>query len=383
MKERAPLNALMVSNYPSDTGYAWWLMEHFWLTLAELFARRGGRAYVAYPRITTLSPAVQCSSLQAVELTLPWTNREQMHEARQFIDDHDIGFVYLTDRPFHHPQYLALRRFGVRFLTVHDHTPGDRPPSVGVRGALKAMRNRLPWINADRVFAVSELMRERALTNARIPAGRCVTVLNGIRPVRVARDAARRVREELGIDDDTLLVVSTGRAHPYKRPEFVIDCAARLRDRAPELPVCFVLIGDGPSMQALRDQVRRLRLGDTVRLLGFRRDVHAILGASDVALHAALGEAFSLAIVEYMSAGLPVLVPDIASVRQAIRDGETGLVYPRDDIDAAADALLALARDHQARESMGRAARRVADCRYSLERCTAAFRAAVEELITA
>ena len=66
-------NALMVSNYPSDTAYAWWLMEQFWAILAqELAHSSGGVAYLAYPAISTLSDRVQAAPLRPVALPVIW-----------------------------------------------------------------------------------------------------------------------------------------------------------------------------------------------------------------------------------------------------------------------------------------------------------------------
>jgi len=65
-------NILMVANYPSDTSYAWWLMEHFWKTLAEKIEKGGGNTFLAYPKITTLSNTVTNSPIITVELSIPW-----------------------------------------------------------------------------------------------------------------------------------------------------------------------------------------------------------------------------------------------------------------------------------------------------------------------
>src|SRR5699024_1175935 len=138
-------------------------------------------------------------------------------------------------------------------------------------------------------------------------------VQNGVSPPvpKVDREAMRR---ELGMDPDSLVVLSTGRVHPYKRHERILELAEQLRRRRPDRNIVFVIVGDGPALEALREQVRQAGLEDQVRLLGFRRDTPNLLGMADLALHPARGEGFSLSIIEYMAAGLPVLVPDIPSV---------------------------------------------------------------------
>ncbi len=95
-------------------------------------------------------------------------------------------------------------------------------------------------------------------------------------------------------------------------------------------------------------------------------------------MHAALGEGFSLSIVEYMSSGLPVLVPDIPSVKQAIDHQENGMVYGKDDIHQAAHFIVELSRKPKFRERLSQNARIKANSLYTLDACTEAFQTACE-----
>jgi glycosyltransferase involved in cell wall biosynthesis len=173
-------------------------------------------------------------------------------------------------------------------------------------------------------------------------------------------------------------VTTTGRAHPYKRFDFIIKCAEALRNKSSDLDIAFLLVGDGPAMADLREMVTNLKLDNTVRLLGFREDVRDLLCASDLALHAALGEGFSLSIIEYMSAGLPVLVPDIPSVSQATTHNNTGIIYPKDDPETVANFLIDLATNSKHRLEMGKKAKSIANTTYNLDQCTQSFVDAIE-----
>ncbi|MEQ8535176.1 MAG: hypothetical protein RIB86_25190, partial [Imperialibacter sp.] len=68
-------NILLVSNYPSDVGYAWWLMEHFWALLASHYERQGSKAFLAYPSIRELPPTIRHSNLHPIEMTIPGTTQ--------------------------------------------------------------------------------------------------------------------------------------------------------------------------------------------------------------------------------------------------------------------------------------------------------------------
>lgn len=361
-------NILMVANYPSDTAYAWWLMEQFWKTIAGLINKQGQDAYVCYPRITTLSETITNSNIKTVELVVPWKTPEQQKIFEQFVKDNNISYVYFTDQSYFNPKYFAMRRYGIRKIINHDHTPGDRPPVRGIKGLLKAIRNKLPMVCADKVFCVSELMRTRSIENERIPATKCIVVQNGINPVNCQQNRAD-VRDALGVNRDTVLIVTSGRAHPYKRFDFIIQAAHDLKTRKPDLDFAFLIAGDGPAMNQLEEMIKKLGLESCVKLLGFRKDVHDILCASDIAVHAALGEGFSLSILEYMSAGLPVVAPDIPSVSQALAHDETGFIYEWQKPESAAQFIEQLVNESEKRKTMGSKARQVANSQYSFDNC--------------
>src|SRR5690606_14046897 len=108
------------------------------------FTARGARAFVAFPEVSEISPTLKSAPLDVVELTLPWSTRQQKQVALRFIKENRITSIYFTDRSYANPQYARLRLSGVTSIVVHDHTPGDRPRITGLKGALKAARNKLP-----------------------------------------------------------------------------------------------------------------------------------------------------------------------------------------------------------------------------------------------
>jgi len=379
MMRRRNGNLLMVANYPSDTSYAWWLMEHFWKNLAMQFESAGRKSFLAYPKITKLSDAISIDAIQTVELSLPWSSLTDAWKALKFIRENNIDSLYFTDQKYFSFIYLLLRLGGVRNIIVHDHTPGDRPGIGGLKGFAKSVLNHLPWCTANMMICVSEHMQRRNIKTTKVPPHKCTTVQNGIPPLNCNDSDKTTTRNQLGVSENCTLVVTTGRANPYKRFDFIIKSAGALKQQLPESDIVFLLVGDGPAMSDLKQQVQELGLEENVLLLGFRTDVRDILCASDIAFHAALGEGFSLSIIEYMSAGLPVLVPDIPSVSQAIAHNKTGLVYEKDDPKTAAEYIARLAVNQEQRLEIGKTARIEANRKYTLDHCTHSFIAAMKK----
>jgi glycosyltransferase involved in cell wall biosynthesis len=100
-----------------------------------------------------------------------------------------------------------------------------------------------------------------------------------------------------------------------------------------------------------------------------------LLGASDVGLLCSHQEGFSIAILEAMAAGLPMIVTDVGGNAEAVLDGVTGLVAPPHDPQALATSIVRLARDPKLRQRYGSAGRERVKLQFSLEACIAKYEA--------
>jgi len=129
-------------------------------------------------------------------------------------------------------------------------------------------------------------------------------------------------------------------------------CAAKLPEAV------LLLVGDGPRREDLMSLAERLGLGSGCRFLGIRRDVGDVLVAANVfALSSApLQETLSVAAIEAMFAGLPVVATAVGSMDEIVEEGRTGRLTPPGDAAALARALLALLAHPDTARDMGRQA---------------------------
>jgi len=357
---------LLVANWPSDTGYAWRFIERYWLAIAKDLSSAGRPVLLCYPKITTLSPDIRNSGVQVIEFDFDLSKPRSLV---RFVRDYEVTSVYLTDKPHFSVSYLLLKAAGVTAILIHDHTPGERAVPRGIPRVLKAVVAASGLTSAHMYIACSPFVYERMLASSLIPRRSCRLVTNGIDldQYRGSQMAGPNIRDELGISGDSVLVVSVGRATVFKGISRIIRAAAMLRERNTRLNVRFIHCGDGPDMQVFVDLTRSLHVEDTFRLLGSRTDVAAILQHADIAVHASDGEGLCLAILEFMAAGLPTVVPDIWSVCQSIADEQTGLWYRHDDISSLTDTLERLVIDGALRAELGARAREVAQREYDIE----------------
>jgi glycosyltransferase involved in cell wall biosynthesis len=117
-------------------------------------------------------------------------------------------------------------------------------------------------------------------------------------------------------------------------------------------------VGRGPSEPAVRRMARDLGLEESFVFAGFREDAPRVMGAFDVLAVPSVYDGLSVALLEAMSLGKPVVLTRVGGNTEAIRDGEHGLVVPRADPVALADGIVTLLREPSLRVWLGDAARR-------------------------
>jgi glycosyltransferase involved in cell wall biosynthesis len=369
---------LAVANYAPDVGYAWWLMEDFWHILSKAAQERGGASAIAYPVQGTIPQHIAQLDGRTLVQPIPGTTLSDLWRSLKLVYTGRIRLVYFTDRPFLDIRYALMRLAGVRQIIVHDHTPGDRPPVRGMRRWIKWFLNSLPWITADQLFCVSPLMAQRAATNQMVPSSKTTVIQNGIPTDDMPTLDAVASRDSTG-SSEPLRCVTASRATAYKRVDFLLDVAEALRDRGGVDRIALLHCGDGPLLETLRREATRRSLDGIVTFLGRRSDVPALLNTATFALHPSAGEGFSLAILEYMRAGLITVVPDVPSVAQAIVHDVSGVIYPDADARAVADLLLELADDPPRRARLREKARLAVASQFSIERTHREFTRAIAE----
>jgi glycosyltransferase involved in cell wall biosynthesis len=155
-----------------------------------------------------------------------------------------------------------------------------------------------------------------------------------------------------------------------------------LLEAVAQLPEARLLIaGDGPERDALLLQAEQLGLGERLRLLPWSDTAYELFDELDVFVLPSRLEGFPLSIVEAMLAGRPVVATDVGSVREAVVDGVTGEIVPRDDVGALRDSLARLLADRPLRERMGEAGRARALEHFTTEEMARQFERLYAELL--
>jgi glycosyltransferase involved in cell wall biosynthesis len=272
---------------------------------------------------------------------------------------------------------LALRRSGVRApLAVTFHTTH----TGSAKEWLKMLYYRPLFWSADCLVFVCEAQRRhwrRRLVLARANA----VIHNGVDPQHWSApgpEVRARVRSVLGFAPGEYVVGMCAVLRPEKNPLQLVDAIARLRSRG--IPARALLVGDGPLRPAVEARARALDVAAAVTVAGFQQDVRPFVAAADAVTLCSTSETFSLAALEAMALGRPVVLPAVGGAAEMVRSGREGFLFPVGRTAALVDRLAALA-DEGARARMGAAARETVEARFSERAMVDSYEALLQQLV--
>lgn len=224
----------------------------------------------------------------------------------------------------------------------------------GFRLRLRTWATRWAFSRANAIVAVADSLKERIVHRCGIPRKSVHVIPNGVEVPSVTHPAAdrTRIRRQLGISDESLVVGSVGRLAPVKDFAGAINALSKLLARGND--VHLMLLGDGPERANLIEQSKAAKTIERVHFLGRQANVGTYLSAMDIYINSSISEGASLSIMEAMASGLPLVVTDAGDNATLIDgQGRCGLVVPVGDADALADALETLIQDPAERARFG------------------------------
>jgi glycosyltransferase involved in cell wall biosynthesis len=158
-------------------------------------------------------------------------------------------------------------------------------------------------------------------------------------------------------------VLYAGRLSPEKGVDVLLDAWAMARRRGALGTLC--LVGEGPERADLERRARDHGILGAVRFAGPADDVAPWLGAADAFVLPSRTEGLSVALLEAMAAGLPVVATDVGGTRDAA--GGAAVLVPPDDPRALAEALAAVLEAPEQAATLGEAARRRVLSRFGIQ----------------
>lgn len=191
-------------------------------------------------------------------------------------------------------------------------------------------------------------------------------------------EAAAALRRECGAGDEEVLAAYVGRLVAIKRVDLVLRAVAEARGQA--APLRLVVAGDGERRGELERLAAELGLREAVTFLGYVPDSSRVAAGTDIAILASDNEGTPVALIEAAAAGRPAVATAVGGVPEVVVPG-AGLLAPRGDHAALADALVRSARDAPLRARMAARAREHVLRQFSIERLVSDIEDLYEELL--
>lgn len=262
----------------------------------------------------------------------------------------------------------ALAGIPVRIHAEHGRDASD---PHGLNPKHNFLRRRLaPFI--DCFIPVSEDLRRWLGETVGIPAKQTLFIRNGVDTERFAAAAASQA-SPWGPDD--IVIGTVARIQDVKNHRGLVEAFARLRELEPSLRerLRLSIVGDGPLMGAVREQVASLGLQDVVWLPGARADVAALLHGFSLFALPSLAEGTPVSMLEAMACGLPVVASKVGGIPEVVTDGVEGSLVPVQDTEALARTLASYVRDPALRRQRGEAARARVEAAFSMRAMLAEY----------
>ncbi|MDP6116471.1 MAG: glycosyltransferase family 4 protein [Planctomycetota bacterium] len=248
------------------------------------------------------------------------------------------------------------------------------------------------------LIAVSETLREALVNGVKVPKDQVHLIPSGVEMATFKRiqrrydDALTASEKSLGEPAENaeepgqlnghlpvigmIAPMEKGRGHGS-----FMRAAQLVRQSFPKAQ--FLLAGEGPEQPRFRRTARQLGLAEHLTFVDFVESRVQLLSAMDIFAMPAVEEEHSVTILEAMAAGRPVVASGVGGIYSIVRDRKTGLIVPRRDADALAQALLELLKDPDLAKELAQNALEMVESEYSqanqFQQIFLAYDAAMEE----
>jgi len=344
------------------------------ITLANRLAERGHECHVIY---------VKNDPSQLGRLRLPPRSTVRCLHARSYFDAAAISHLHSLLARLAPEVVLATNPYALLYASL---ASTGAPLAVSLHSTyIRTFKEQLQmlayrplfWRAACAIF-VCERQRRHWLARGLFGRRNCV-IYNGVDEEHWQPVNATALRGALGFAESDYVIGLSAVLRPEKNPVQLIDALYRLKNAG--LPARALFIGDGPERSAVEARARALGVADRFVISGFQEDVRPFLSACDVVTLTSYTEAFSLAAIEAMALGRPVVHAAVGGAAEMIHSGQDGWLFPVSDTATLVDRLGRLA-DPVARARMGENARATVMARFTEHAMVERYEQLLSELAT-
>lgn len=255
--------------------------------------------------------------------------------------------------------------------------------SLGLFKTGKPHYSLLEWFAdqmTDLFIANSEAVKADTIARERLDPSDIIVIPNGLDLTRFAQPPDADLAASLDVTGRPCVIVVSNFIR-YKGHEYFLRAWREVLVQFPSAVA--LLAGDGVTRAELERMCDDLNISHSVRFLGVRSDVPALLAMADVYVHPSLQEGYSNALLEAMAAGKAVVATAVGGNVEAVSDGVTGLLVPPADSVALERAIARLLADSDRARAMGARARRYVHEKYEMTAMVRSYEGVYSRLVAA
>lgn len=272
----------------------------------------------------------------------------------KMVRDEDIDIIHAHTRVSQVAGILASRITGVPYVTT-------------CHGFFKERLRKVFDTWGEKVIAISDAVKGHLEKDLGVAKERIETIYNGVDVDKFSRDYSqdeiRKTKESLGLSEGPV-IGTVGRLSPVKGQSLLIEALAGIISKRRD--VQGLIVGDGPEEAALKALVKSLGLEGSIHFAGSVLDTHKFLSVMDIFVFPSLKEGLGIALLEAMASGRACAASDIGGIRDLIKNGETGILFPVGDARILSDSISRLLGDESLRGRLGESASSFARKRFPL-----------------
>lgn len=155
--------------------------------------------------------------------------------------------------------------------------------------------------------------------------------------------------KELGIPDNKFILLSVGELQERKNQRIVIDTLGRMQNKN----IYYLIAGQGALKKEYKHLIKSYNMQENIKLLDYRTDIDELCEIADCFIHTAFHEGLSVALLEAMASGLPVIGSDVRGVRDLVEHGKGGICVNPKSVDEVKNAIQKMYYNKSFRDSCG------------------------------
>jgi glycosyltransferase involved in cell wall biosynthesis len=364
-----PVSSLFVSFLGSNPGFAIEPLESMFCRAAlELSGGDPTRVHFAYPSLDRGAPRNLPPGVGFMRYDFREANRAETENLLEFVRKNNIQLVHFFDMQMIHPLLAKLRKAGVRTIIsyIGSMISGPQPKW---KYLLKRLEVTLSRSRLNGVIFESQAMADLGIYGRGIAPHFLDIVPLGIDVNFFHPQDSRYVYAQFDLPQDQRVVVYSGHVIRRKGLHVLFEAAVELLANRGRKDVCFLICGNRNGDRAEFEPIYHGRgLESSICFGGYRSDMSAIFSSSFCGVIPSTGwDSFPRTSLEMAACGLPIVASRLQGLKEAIVDGQTGLLCTPGNVKELADNLEALLNDPSRANELGRNGRKRCENEFTLE----------------